>query len=66
MYGDLDWVVPTLLARCDPACLYFDAVSQVVMPRWSTGHVALVEMLVSVSRSWLDKEPPSRSPLEAL
>ena len=42
MYGDLDWVVPTLLARCDPACLYFDAVSQVVMPRWSTGHVALV------------------------
>ena len=41
MYG-YNRVVPTILARCDPAGLYFDAVSQVVMPRWSTGHVALV------------------------
>ncbi len=34
--------MPAILARCDPARLYFDAVSQIVMPRWSTGRVALV------------------------
>jgi 2-polyprenyl-6-methoxyphenol hydroxylase-like FAD-dependent oxidoreductase len=42
VYGDLDWVVPAVLTRCDPAHLYFDAVSQIVMPRWSTGRVTLV------------------------
>jgi 2-polyprenyl-6-methoxyphenol hydroxylase-like FAD-dependent oxidoreductase len=41
-YRTLDWIVPELLARCDPECLYFDAVSQIVMPRWSSGHATLV------------------------
>ena len=42
MYGNLDWVVPAVLARCDPARLYFDAVSQIVVPHWNRGRVALV------------------------
>ena len=42
VYGNLDWVVPALLARCDPARLYFDAVSQIVVPHWNRGRVALV------------------------
>ncbi len=41
-YRTLDWIVPELLVRCNPECLYFDAVSQIVMPRWSSGRVTLV------------------------
>jgi 2-polyprenyl-6-methoxyphenol hydroxylase-like FAD-dependent oxidoreductase len=42
-YGDLDWIVPTLLERAhDVPTLYFDTVSQVVLPGWSRGRVALV------------------------
>jgi len=41
-YQTLDWIVPELLARCDPARLYFDAVWQIVMPRWGSGRVTLV------------------------
>lgn len=42
-YGDLGWVVPELLARIpDDGSLYFDAVEQVVAPRWSAGRVVLL------------------------
>jgi 2-polyprenyl-6-methoxyphenol hydroxylase-like FAD-dependent oxidoreductase len=42
-YGDLDWIVPELLEHCPhgPPDLYFDVVSQVEVPRWSTGRVVL-------------------------
>jgi 2-polyprenyl-6-methoxyphenol hydroxylase-like FAD-dependent oxidoreductase len=41
-YGDMNWVVPDLLRHVDPSALYFDAVSQIVMPRWSEGRVVLI------------------------
>jgi 2-polyprenyl-6-methoxyphenol hydroxylase-like FAD-dependent oxidoreductase len=42
-YGDLGWVVPELLQRAqDVPDLYFDSVSQVVMPSWSAGRLTLV------------------------
>jgi 2-polyprenyl-6-methoxyphenol hydroxylase-like FAD-dependent oxidoreductase len=41
--GDLDWEVPRLLAELDRADdLYLDSISQIVMPTWTTGRVALV------------------------
>jgi 2-polyprenyl-6-methoxyphenol hydroxylase-like FAD-dependent oxidoreductase len=43
IYGDLDWVVPRLIAACRTADqVLFDAVEQVDMPLWSVGRVALV------------------------
>jgi 2-polyprenyl-6-methoxyphenol hydroxylase-like FAD-dependent oxidoreductase len=43
VYGDLNWVVPTLLDRCRMArSVLFDSVMQVQMPRWSEGRVALI------------------------
>jgi 2-polyprenyl-6-methoxyphenol hydroxylase-like FAD-dependent oxidoreductase len=42
-YGDLGWIVPDLLARCETVeSMYFDAVEQVQMPAWSIGRVVLV------------------------
>lgn len=42
-FADTGWHVPDLLARMRTSeDLYFDAVSQVRMPRWSRGRVALV------------------------
>lgn len=43
-FGDLGAGVPDALRHLerDPADAYFDAVSQVVMPRWSTGRVVLL------------------------
>ncbi|MGI5488660.1 FAD-dependent oxidoreductase [Microtetraspora malaysiensis] len=43
VYGDLGWVIPEALAglaRTDS--VYFDTISQVVAPRWSTGRVVLL------------------------
>ncbi|MTD57852.1 FAD-dependent monooxygenase [Amycolatopsis pithecellobii] len=42
-YADLGWRVPELLARvADTTDLYFDAVSVVDLPSWSTGRVVLL------------------------
>ncbi|RAO63167.1 FAD-dependent oxidoreductase [Micromonospora saelicesensis] len=43
-FGDLSGGVPDAIDHLakDPASAYFDAVSQVVMPRWSTGRVVLL------------------------
>lgn len=43
VYGGLDWLVPELLERCAQASsFYFDTVTQIEMPRWSTGRVVLL------------------------
>jgi 2-polyprenyl-6-methoxyphenol hydroxylase-like FAD-dependent oxidoreductase len=42
-YSDLGWLVPDALAHCpNPPALYYDQVSQIEMPRWTTDRVALV------------------------
>ncbi|MEH1014820.1 FAD-dependent oxidoreductase [Micromonospora sp. CPCC 206060] len=43
-FGDLGGGVPDAIRHLakDPTSAYFDAVSQVVMPRWSTGRVVLL------------------------
>lgn len=42
-YGDLGWEVPHLLAALDVADdLYLDSITQIVMPEWIKGRVALV------------------------
>ncbi|MET9269019.1 FAD-dependent monooxygenase [Kribbella sp. NPDC003557] len=42
-YADLGWVVPRALSLCpDDDQIYYDQVAQIVMPRWSSGRVALV------------------------
>ena len=42
-FGDLPWETPRILAELDRAeDLYFDRVSQIKMPTWSKGRVALV------------------------
>ncbi|WP_327640094.1 FAD-dependent monooxygenase [Kribbella sp. NBC_00482] len=42
-YADLGWVVPQALELCpDDDQIYYDQVAQIVMPRWSSGRVALV------------------------
>ncbi|MFI7515630.1 FAD-dependent oxidoreductase [Micromonospora echinofusca] len=43
-FGDLGAGVPDALRQLDrdPSDAYFDAVSQVVMPRWSTGRIVLL------------------------
>ncbi len=43
VYGDCGWECPQILQRLDGADeLYFDRVSQIRMPNWSRGRVALV------------------------
>jgi 2-polyprenyl-6-methoxyphenol hydroxylase-like FAD-dependent oxidoreductase len=43
VYRDLDWLVPRLLECADRTDdLYFDAVAQIEMPRWSRGRVVLL------------------------
>jgi 2-polyprenyl-6-methoxyphenol hydroxylase-like FAD-dependent oxidoreductase len=43
VYGDLGWVIPEALAGLRRAdSVYFDTVSQVVAPRWSSGRVVLL------------------------
>ena len=44
VFGDLSAGVPDAIHHLekDPAGAYFDAVSQVVMPRWSTGRAVLL------------------------
>ncbi|MDO8039910.1 FAD-dependent monooxygenase [Janthinobacterium sp. SUN137] len=42
-FGALKWETPRILAALDGATdLYFDQISQVKMPRWSKGRIALV------------------------
>ena len=41
-YRDLGWIVPDILDYLDARTLYFDSVSQIRMPRWSSGRVALL------------------------
>ena len=42
-YSDLGWLVPDALPHCpDPPDLYYDQVSQIELPRWTTNRVALV------------------------
>ncbi|WP_134651204.1 FAD-dependent monooxygenase [Streptomyces sp. H23] len=43
VFADAGWKVPDIMAALDDADdLFFDAVSQIRMPRWSSGRVALV------------------------
>lgn len=43
LFGDDGWKVPEIVeAMCDSPDPFFDTVSQVHMPQWSTGRVALV------------------------
>lgn len=43
VYGDMDWLVPELLDQAARAStVYFDAVSQIEMPKWSRDRVVLV------------------------
>jgi 2-polyprenyl-6-methoxyphenol hydroxylase-like FAD-dependent oxidoreductase len=42
-YGDLHWVVPELIERCgEDSSVYFDDVTQVVVPNWHRGRVVLL------------------------
>jgi 2-polyprenyl-6-methoxyphenol hydroxylase-like FAD-dependent oxidoreductase len=43
IYADLGWEVPRMLARLEQADdLYLDSISQVIMPHWTRGRIALV------------------------
>lgn len=43
VFGGLGWETPAILAAMDDAAsLYLDTVSQIVMPRWSQGRIALL------------------------
>jgi 2-polyprenyl-6-methoxyphenol hydroxylase-like FAD-dependent oxidoreductase len=43
VYGGMGWETDAILARLDGAAdLYYDRVSQIRMPRWSKGRVALI------------------------
>ena len=43
VYGDLGWAVPEALAQLATAeSVYFDTISQIILPRWTTGRVALL------------------------
>lgn len=43
VYGDLDWLVPEVLEHAPEAPgLYFDDVTQIELPHWSTGRVVLL------------------------
>jgi 2-polyprenyl-6-methoxyphenol hydroxylase-like FAD-dependent oxidoreductase len=42
-FGDMGWEVPEILDRMDQVDdVYFDRVSQIHLPRWSAGRVALI------------------------
>lgn len=42
-FATMDWEVPKLLASLDHAPdFYFDSISQIKMPRWSSGRIALL------------------------
>ncbi|GAA4868088.1 hypothetical protein [Actinomycetospora straminea] len=41
-YADVGWQAPRVLAALDTASMYFDAVAQVRLPRWSTGRTVLL------------------------
>jgi len=42
VYADMGWEVPEMLRYLDDGPVYFDRVSQIRLPTWSKGHVALV------------------------
>jgi 2-polyprenyl-6-methoxyphenol hydroxylase-like FAD-dependent oxidoreductase len=42
VYAGVGWEVPEMLRHLDDGPVYFDRVSQIRMPTWSKGHVALV------------------------
>lgn len=43
VYGDLGWVLPTLLEKAaESKSIYFDRISQIRMDRWSKGRVVLM------------------------
>lgn len=41
-YADVGWEAPRVLAALDDASMYFDAVAQIRLPRWSTGRTAVL------------------------
>ncbi|WP_253849256.1 FAD-dependent monooxygenase [Mycobacterium asiaticum] len=42
-FADMGWLVPEILRRCPPSeDIYYEAVTQVVMPRWSSNRVVLI------------------------
>ena len=41
-YADVGWQAPRVLAALDDAAMYFDAVAQIRLPRWSTGRTVLL------------------------
>ncbi len=42
-YGGLGWLAPAAIDKCPPSHeVYYDQVSQIVLPRWSRGRVTLV------------------------
>ncbi|MEU7879150.1 FAD-dependent monooxygenase [Microbispora bryophytorum] len=42
-FGQLGWILPEVLGRCpQPPELYYDQVTQVEAPRWSSGRVVLL------------------------
>jgi 2-polyprenyl-6-methoxyphenol hydroxylase-like FAD-dependent oxidoreductase len=42
-YGGMGWIIPRLLKQCgEQRRMYFDTVSQVVLPTWSWGRVVLI------------------------
>ncbi|MGE0353219.1 MAG: FAD-dependent monooxygenase [Gemmatimonadales bacterium] len=42
VYSRLDWIVPALLEAAGGVSIYYDAVSQVVMPSWRSGRIVLL------------------------
>ncbi|TCP53522.1 2-polyprenyl-6-methoxyphenol hydroxylase-like FAD-dependent oxidoreductase [Tamaricihabitans halophyticus] len=43
VYGELGWIVPRAVAACPPSSdVYYDQMSQVELPRWSSGRVGLL------------------------
>ncbi|GLZ46518.1 FAD-binding monooxygenase [Actinomycetospora sp. NBRC 106375] len=41
-YADVGWQAPRVLAALDDAPMYFDAVAQIRLPRWSAGRTVLL------------------------
>ncbi|MFC5141845.1 FAD-dependent monooxygenase [Actinomycetospora rhizophila] len=41
-YADVGWQAPRVLAALEDASMYFDAVAQIRLPRWSTGRTVLL------------------------
>jgi 2-polyprenyl-6-methoxyphenol hydroxylase-like FAD-dependent oxidoreductase len=43
VYGELGWLIPRVLERAEASqTMYFDSVSQVIMPSWRAGRVVLL------------------------